>query len=71
MNYNTTDSILWRFDDKEEPVTTCDACMASLDEWEVEDPIEIDNRILCDRCASEVMRSKLPGIMRELKLAEG
>lgn len=66
MNYETTGHILWPFRlERDEPYTTCDSCMKSLDEWEVDDSCEIDGRIFCDKCASEYIAFRC-GMFRDV-----
>lgn len=33
--------------------TECSSCYRDLNEYELEDPCDIDGRLFCDRCASE------------------
>ena len=64
MNFDTTSHILWPFRlETYDPPTTCDSCMKSLDPWEVDDPIEIDGRFFCDKCADNLTHLRLEGFI--------
>ena len=54
MNYQTTNHILWPYDQKSEPTDRCDCCNTKLEWYEVEDNCNINGMTLCDLCASDL-----------------
>ena len=57
MNYETTGSPFWPHDKEPEPIEQCDSCGCRLEWYEIDDPCIIGDQILCDRCASELIRA--------------
>ena len=54
MNYQTTNHILWPYDQKSEPTDRCDCRNTKLEWYEVEDNCNINGMTLCDLCASDM-----------------
>ena len=65
MNHDTTDHILWPYED-EEIELRCTCCDTLLNDVESADPCEIDGKIFKDNCASNLISLRLEGHLKSV-----
>lgn len=62
-SWNTTAHPDW-IEPETERILICDSCYNPLNEFEQDDPIEIDGRIFCDRCAGDYITFRCGSIRK-------